>query len=111
MRLGHAIEAFLADMAFNLAPDADVYRHPDPQVEEAIAVIEAVARVPQQEHKWGREAVAAAWPSLHAFYYGTVISACLGLMKKPIADDIMSLSQNIIVWLRQRFRAKPDYYP
>jgi len=111
MRLGHAIAAFLADMAFNLAPDAEVYRNPDPQVEEAIAVIEALARVPQQEHKWGREAVAAAWPNLHGFYYATVISACEGLIKNQLSNEIMSLNQIIIVAIRRRFRAKPGYYP
>ena len=52
-RHGEAVALFLSDMAFNLEPDADVYRNPDPLVEEAIAVIEAVARVPQQVHKWG----------------------------------------------------------
>ena len=88
-----------------------LFRSPDPQVEEAIAVIEALARVPQQEHKWGREAVAAAWPSLHGFYYATVISDCVRLIKNSLPNDIMSLNQRIIVVIRRRFRAKPGYYP
>jgi hypothetical protein len=111
IRLGHAIEAFLADMAFNLAPEADVYRHPDPQVEEAIAVIEAVARVPQQAHKWGDTAVAIGWPNLHRFYYGTVIGACKQQIKNPLSIEIMSLTQKIIIYLRRHFQTKPGYYP
>lgn len=83
-RLGEAIALYLADMAFNLAPDADAYRHPDPLVEEAIAVIEAVARVPQQVHKWGHGLVAAAWPGLYAFYYGTVIPGVAQVVKTPL---------------------------
>ncbi len=111
MRLGHAIEAFVADMAFNLAPEADVYRHPDPQVEEAIAVIEAVARVPQQEYKWGRDAVAVAWPNLHQFYYATVISSCVAQIKNKNINDIMNLSQRIKIFAYRRFKAKPAYHP
>jgi hypothetical protein len=65
-------------MAFNLAPEAEVYRNPDPLVEEAIAVIEAVARVPQQVHKWGHAAVKAAWPNLYDFYYGTIAITVTG---------------------------------
>ncbi|MDX2095568.1 MAG: DUF2748 family protein [Alphaproteobacteria bacterium] len=115
--LGDAIEQYLADMGFNLAPDAEVYRNPDPLVEEAIAVIEAVARVPQQEHKWGRAAVQAAWPELHRFYYGTVIPACEAAARTHTPDfignkDIIINSiQKLVISLRRRIRPRPAYYP
>lgn len=65
----------LADMAFNLAPDAAAYKRADPQEEEAIACIEALARVPQQANKWGHDATNACWPELYRLYYGQVIPA------------------------------------
>lgn len=110
-RLGEAIELYLADMAFNLAPDADVYRNPDPLVEEAIAVIEAVARVPQQVHKWGDAAVAAAWPGLYRFYFGTIIPACIALTHSSIDLPTPSLLQQMRMHVRRRLREKPGYYP
>lgn len=118
LHCGEAIEQYLADMGFNLAPDAEVYRDPDPLVEEAIAVIEAVARVPQQEHKWGRAAVAAAWPELHRFYYGTVMPACIAAAARVsapgvFADNsvIISPLQKLNISLRRRIRPRPAYYP
>jgi hypothetical protein len=110
-RLGNATTLFLADMAFNLAPDADVYRHPDPLVEEAIAVIEAVARVPQQVHKWGHEAVACAWPNLYRFYFSGIIPANMQAIGNPLAPQSLSVLQSLICNLRRRFRRKPGYYP
>lgn len=65
------------DMAFNLAPDADAYRRADPVEEEAIAVIEALARVPQQAVKWGHKVTREAWPNLYDAYYRQVIPACV----------------------------------
>jgi len=63
----------LKDMRFNLAPDADVYRRADPVEEEAIACIEALARVPQQVIKWGHAATRGAWPNLYQIYYHQVV--------------------------------------
>jgi hypothetical protein len=110
-RLGETMELYLADMECNLAPDADVYRHPDPLVEEAIAVIEAVARVPQQTHKWGYEAVLAAWPALTPFYFGTVIPACIAASGAPAPTITINIIQRLIISLRRRLRPKPAYYP
>jgi hypothetical protein len=110
-RLGETIQLFLADMAFNLTPDADAYRHPDPLIEEAILVIEAVARVPQQIHKWGKEAVFASWPALSLFYFDTVITSCRAAVKKQDSHSIMSLRQKIIVSIKRQFRARPGYCP
>jgi hypothetical protein len=76
LRALHA-RTFLQDMAFNLSPVADVYKRNNPQEEEAIATIEAVARVPQQVVKWGHDAVRASIPSLYALYYDDIVPACV----------------------------------
>lgn len=65
----------LRDMQFNLMPDAEVYRRADPVEEEAIACIEAIARVPQQAIKWGHKPTQLAWPNLYQIYYDQIISA------------------------------------
>lgn len=111
LRHGDAIAQYISDMAFNLAPDADVYRHPDPLVEEAIAVIEAVARVPQQVHKWGHTGVAIAWPHLYDFYYKTVIPANLHVLDAPTQSPSLNILQAIIAKLRRLKKGKPGYYP
>ena len=110
-RHGEAMAMYLSDMAFNLAPDADVYRNPDPLIEEAVAVIEAVARVPQQVHKWGHAAVALAWPKLYPFYYGTVIPGVRGVVRNPLNPQFISFIQSVKISLRHLFRPKPGYYP
>ncbi len=110
-RFGAALELFLADMAFNLAPEAEVYRDPDPLVEEAIAVIEAVARVPQQVHKWGYLAVKSAWPNLYAFYYGTIIPANETIFTAHRIDNKVNLLQRLIIFVRRLGRKRPGYYP
>ncbi len=111
-RLGNATTLFLADMAFNLAPDADVYRHPDPLVEEAIAVIEAVARVPQQVHKWGHAAVALAWPNLYRFYYETVMPANRATLGAALKyTEKTSILQKLMIFLRRARSNKPGWYP
>ena len=63
----------LRDMEANLTPRADAYRHQDPKVEEGIACVEALARVPQQVVKWGHVATAKAWPHLYRIYFEQVI--------------------------------------
>lgn len=110
-RLGEAIELYLADMAFNLAPDAEVYRHPDPLVEEAIAVIEAVARVPQQVHKWGETSVSLAWPGLYQFYFGTVIPGCEAAVLGPQKPVNITELHKLRMFIRRQLRARPGYYP
>lgn len=110
-RHGDSWALFLADMAFNLAPDAEAYRHPDPLVEEAIAVIEAVARVPQQLHKWGHAAVKLAWPQLYGFYFNGIIPACSQAAGGTMQAVNMHALQRLKSSIRRRVRAKPGYYP
>lgn len=111
MRCGEALDTFLADMKFNLAPDADAYRREDPIEEEAIACIEAIARVPQQVHKWGFPAVQQAWPELTRVYYGTILpgtQAALYQVPHPVYIDI---KQRINIFVHKLFRGRPGYYP
>lgn len=67
------IATALSDMKFNLAPVADVYSHPDKRVEDAIACAEALARVPQQEYKWGNFVVEKLYPRMRHIYYSQLI--------------------------------------
>lgn len=71
------IDVMLYDMIFNLEPKADVYANKDKDVEEAIACIEALARVPQQERKWGKSTVSFLYPNLSALYNKEVIPRCI----------------------------------
>ena len=66
-----------ADMLFNLEPKADVYSHSDKNVEEAIACIEALARVPQQANKWGHQHTSFFWRNLYKIYYNKLIPSCI----------------------------------
>ena len=108
---GKAIAMYLDDMAFNLAPEADVYRRDDPLEEEAIACIEALARVPQQMHKWGHAAVKFGWPRLYEVYYGAVIPGCIAASPEAPLNSKLTIIQYLKVKLRRRFRARPGYYP
>ncbi len=74
--VGLALDDMLKDMAFNLSPKADVYRKENEQEEEAIACVEALARVPQQKVKWGEFITANSTPNLYEIYYGQVIPRC-----------------------------------
>ncbi len=67
---------FFRDQIFNLYPQHEAYTRSDPLAQEAIVVIEAVARVPQQVVKWGHEAVRTTEPALYRLYYGTIVPAC-----------------------------------
>lgn len=71
------IAMLVADMRFNLAPIADAYKRDNPVEEEAIACVEALARVPQQANKWGHNATERMMPNLYKIYYGQVIPACI----------------------------------
>lgn len=111
MRAATATWMFLNDMAFNLAPQADVYRNPDPAVEEEIACVEAVARVPQQVMKWGHDAVKAAWPELYRLYYGPIIAGCRAALSQPAPEQRMTKIQMMHVGLRRLLRKQPGYAP
>jgi len=71
------IKMMLDDMAFNLAPDADVYKNPNKTIEEMIMCIESLARVPQQANKWGHKSANLMYPNLYNIYYNEVIPSLI----------------------------------
>jgi len=75
--LASYLEVFIKDMLFNLHPVADVYQSPNINEEIAIVCAEALARVPQQQLKWGRAAVKFCSRNLYNIYYQKVIKACI----------------------------------
>ncbi len=81
--MGIMLRAMIADMKFNLEPVADVYKRDDKEAQEAIACVEALARVPQQVVKWGFLTTKAMMAGLYVVYYGEVIPSlieCYGLV-------------------------------
>lgn len=74
--LATEITKVIADMKFNLAPEADAYKRDDEDEEEAIACAEALARVPQQANKWGHNVTKIFMADLYKIYYNEVIPAC-----------------------------------
>ncbi|MBN8827170.1 MAG: DUF2748 family protein [Sphingobacteriia bacterium] len=71
------IKLMINDMLFNLDPKAEVYKRKNPEHEEAIACIEALARVPQQVIKWGRNETKVFMPNLYKVYYSEIIPGCV----------------------------------
>ena len=104
----------LSDMAFNLSPQADAYKRPDPVEEEAIACIEALARVPQQVHKWGHSVTKRCMPGLYVLYYGEVIPALTRHLPEKTRNALpraykLSFLQSFTIGFRHIFRKKPGY--
>ncbi len=75
--LGTQIYMLFSDMRFNLEPKADVYARENLEEEEAIACIEALARVPQQVNKWGHTATKLCMRHLYDIYYDQLIPSCI----------------------------------
>ncbi len=67
----------LEDMLFNLQPEADAYKRPNPVEEEMIMCIEALARVQQQANKWGIELTNIMYPNLYKLYYHQILPSCI----------------------------------
>lgn len=69
------LAVMLSDMKFNLDPQG--YEDENRMREELTKSAEALARVPQQELKWGRKTVAFLYPNLHKIFYGEVIPSVI----------------------------------
>jgi len=76
------ITIMLGDMLFNLQPDADAYKRPNPHEEEMIMCIEALARVQQQANKWGKDITGVMYPNLYKLYYMEILPACIRSYEK-----------------------------
>jgi hypothetical protein len=72
-----SITAMIEDMHTHLSPIAEVYKREDPEAEEAISCIEALARVPQQANKWGYLTTRATMHDLYKIYYNEVIPSLI----------------------------------
>lgn len=75
--IGIMLTQMLDDMLFNLEPKADVYKRNNPLEEEAVACVEAIARVPQQVVKWGFSTTKLFMPNLYKVYYNEIIPGCI----------------------------------
>ncbi len=108
--LGNEISLFIADQKFNIAPKADVYRNDDPKIEEAIACIEAIARVPQQVNKWGHDAVGTFWPNMYKLYYQDIIDGCIlsyeNYTGKPFKLMPGKIKKSWKYWFKNLFKKK-----
>lgn len=107
--MGQMIKTMIEDMQFNLAPVADVYKRENPEEEEAIACVEALARVPQQVMKWGYLTTKNMMRGLYLVYYGQVIPSlidCYNVMNntsyqrsyekvsKPLGEKLINFLKN-----------------
>ena len=75
--MGLMIAAMIEDMQSHLSPIADVYKRDNPNAEEAISCVEALARVPQQGMKWGYLTTRATMHDLYKVYYSEVIPSLI----------------------------------
>lgn len=104
------IKAMINDMLFNLAPQADVYRNQNKTIEEAIACVEALARVPQQANKWGRDVTKFLMQDLYQLYYKQVIPGCIEAYQvisgKTYQYDPRPMPKSLVYRVKKLFRKK-----
>jgi hypothetical protein len=70
----------LNDMLFNIEVNSLSYKDENPEREKMIICAEALARVPQQEIKWGKKITGLFMPNLQK-YYGKVIEENIKIAK------------------------------
>lgn len=107
------IDTMIADMLFNLEPKADVYSRQNKTEEEAIACVEALARVPQQVVKWGKNETKLFYPNLYKFYYTEVIPGCIRayetLAHKKYVNRLslprFYLFRQLVVYVKQKWKS------
>jgi len=109
--MGIMIRAMISDMKFNLEPVADVYKRDDKEAEEAIACVEALARVPQQVVKWGFLTTKAMMAGLYVIYYGEVIPSLIECYQevtgKPYKRNYARMKQPFLYKFKKFFRKEP----
>jgi hypothetical protein len=107
--MGQMIKTMIEDMQSNLTPIADVYKRDNKEAQEAIACVEALARVPQQVMKWGYLTTKNMMRELYLVYYGEVIPSLIDVYnvmnntsyqrrydkaKTPIVDKLIDIFKN-----------------
>lgn len=113
-RFATLTKAMVEDMLFNLSPKADVYQNPNKDVEEAIACVEALARVPQQVNKWGKPLTQVLMKNLYQIYFTEVIPGCVKayevLSKKKYEYNKSKTKTSFISSVKNLFK-KELFYP
>lgn len=106
------LKAIINDMKSNLAPTADVYMRQDLEEQEAIACIEALARVPQQAIKWGHLATLSLMSNLYDIYYNQVVKTLItnysSLHKKAYVRDLNMVNKPFTHIIRNLFKTHKD---
>lgn len=102
--MGLMIQAMIADMKFNLAPVADVYKRDDKEAEIAIACVEALARVPQQCIKWGHITTSVMMGNLYKVYYNEVIPDLIDIYSKVTGEPYKPNLTKIPVSFKNKIR-------
>ncbi len=113
-KMGTLAQAMIEDMLFNLSPKADVYQKENLTEEEAIACVEALARVPQQVNKWGKPLTKIFMRDLYKIYYTQVIPGCIAayqnISKKKYEYNSKRIGYGLFGFIKNIFRKKL-YYP
>jgi len=109
------LDAMFKDMQSNLSPKADVYKNKNPEIEEAIACIEALARVPQQVMKWGYLTTKETMHDLYKIYYNEVIPSLITSYdtvtgehyKRNLSKPTISFWSKINIFKKKKLILKP----
>ena len=113
-RMFTVTKAMIEDMLFNLSPQADVYKSDNKTEEEAIACVEALARVPQQTNKWGRVIAKEFMKDLYMIYYSKVIHGCIeayqNITHKKYEYESKKIGGTLLYFIKKLLRKNP-YYP
>ena len=104
----------IEDMHSHLSPVAEVYKRKNPEAQEAISCVEALARVPQQINKWGYLTTRATMHDLYKVYYNEVIPSLIKnyqhLTKIKYKRNYSPYKPNFIKALLARIIGKKDKF-
>lgn len=112
--IGLTLTAMIEDMHSHLSPVAEVYKRKNPEAQEAISCVEALARVPQQINKWGYLTTRATMHDLYKVYYNEVIPSLIKnyqhLTKIKYKRNYSPYKPNFIKALLARIIGKKDKF-
>ena len=112
--IGLSLTAMIEDMHSHLSPVAEVYKRKNPEAQEAISCVEALARVPQQINKWGYLTTRATMHDLYKVYYNEVIPSLIKnyqhLTKIKYKRNYSPYKPNFIKALLARIIGKKDKF-
>lgn len=109
--MGLQIQSMIEDMLTHLTPVADVYKNANPDIEEAIACAESLARIPQQAVKWGHVTTRETMKGLYKIYYKQVIPSLIENYEKYTGkkfrrqyQKLSDKQHKIIVFIKRLYR-------